>query len=47
MMKRRKGAHDSHIVRADENPKLSHCGPSQRQAPRTNQQMKALCKGHH
>ena len=33
----KKMAHDSQIVRAKENLKLSHSGPSQRQASGTNQ----------
>ena len=36
MMKQRKWAHDSQIVRAKENLKSSHGGPSYRQAPGTN-----------
>ena len=44
---RKKIAHDSQIVRAKENLKLSHGWPSQRQASGTNQQMKALRPGHH
>ena len=32
----KKRAHDSHIVRAKENIKLSYSGPSQRQASGTN-----------
>ena len=35
-------AHDSQIVRAKENLKLSDGGPSQRQASVTNQLIKAL-----
>ena len=38
----KKRAHYSHIVRAKENLKLSYGGPSQRQAPGTNQPIKAL-----
>ena len=34
--------HDSQIVRAKENFKLSHGGPSQRQASGFNQRIKAL-----
>ena len=36
MMKQRKGAHDSQTVSAKEYLKLSHGGPSQRQASDTN-----------
>ena len=36
----KKMAHDSQIVRAKENLKLSHGGPSQRQASGTNQRIK-------
>ena len=43
----KKRAHDSQIVRAKENLKLSYVGPSQRQAPGTNQQIKALRQGPH
>ena len=39
--------HDSQIVRAKENLKLSNDGPSQRQASGTNQRVKALRQGHH
>ena len=38
-------AHDSQIVRAKENLKLSYGGPSQRQASGTNQRIKALRQG--
>ena len=38
-------AHDSQIVRAKENLKLSHGGSSQRQASDTNQQIKVLRQG--
>ena len=44
---KQKRAHDSQIVRAKENPKLIHSGPSQRQAPDTNQWIKGLIQGHH
>ena len=45
----KKGGPDSHIVRANlkENLKLSHGGPSQRQALGTNQWIKALSQAHH
>ena len=42
-----KRAHDSQIVRAKENLKLSYGGPSQRQASGTNQRIKALRQSHH
>ena len=38
----KKTAHDSQIARAKVNLKLSHGGPSQRQAPDTNQPIKGL-----
>ena len=38
----KKRAHDSQIVRAKENLKLSYGGPNQRQASGTNQRIKAL-----
>ena len=38
----KKRAHDSQIVRAKENLKLSYGGPSQQQAPGTDQLVKAL-----
>ena len=38
----KKRANHSQIVRAQENLKLSYGGPSQRQAPGTNQRIKAL-----
>ena len=38
---------DSKIVRSKENLKLSYDGPSQRQAPGTNQRIKALRQGRH
>ena len=34
-------------VRAKENIKLGHCGPSQRPASDTNQRMKTLRQGRH
>ena len=40
-------AHDSQIVRAKENLKLSYGGPSQRQTSGTNQPIKALRQGRH
>ena len=40
-------AHNSQIVRAQENLKLSYAGPSQRQASGINQQIKALRQGCH
>ena len=40
-------AYDSQIVRAKENPKLSHDGPIQKHASGTNQQIKALRQGRH
>ena len=43
----KKRSHDSQIVRAEVNLKLSYCGPSQRQASGTNQPVKALCQGCH
>ena len=43
----KKKAHNSQIVRAKENFRLSHSGPSQRQAIGTKQPIKALCQGHH
>ena len=39
--------HDSQIVRAKENHKLSYGGPSKQQALGTNQRIKALCQGRH
>ena len=39
--------HDSQVVRAKENLKLSYGGPSQRQASGTNQRIKALRQGRH
>ena len=42
MMIQIKRAHDSQIVRAEENLKLSYGGPSQRRASGTNQRIKAL-----
>ena len=43
----KKRAHDSKIVRAKELLKLSHDGPSQRQASGTNQGIEALRQGRH
>ena len=43
----KKNTHDSHIIRAKENLKLSHVGSSQRQASGTNQRMEALRQGRH
>ena len=43
----KKRAHDSQIVRAKEELKLSHSTPSQRQASGTNQQIKALRQYRH
>ena len=44
----KKKAHDSQTVRAKaENLKLSHGGPSQRQASGTNRPIKALSQGRH
>ena len=40
-------AHDTQVVRAKENLKLSYGGPSQRQASGTNQRIKALRHGRH
>ena len=40
-------AHDSQIVRAKENPKVSHGGPSQRQASDTSPSMNVLGQRHH
>ena len=40
-------AHDSQIVRAKENLKLSYGGHSQRQASGTNQRIKALRQCRH
>ena len=42
MLKQIKSAHDSQIVGAKENLKLSHGGPSQREAWDTNRLIKAL-----
>ena len=42
-----KRAHETQIVRANENLKLIYGGPSQRQASGTNQQIKALRQGRH
>ena len=43
----KKRAHDSQIVRAKANPKPSHGGPSHRQAPGTNPQIKAPRQSRH
>ena len=43
----KKRAHDWQIIRAKENFKLSHGGPSQRQALGTNQRMNSLLQDHH
>ena len=40
-------AHDSQIVRAKENLKLSQCGPSYSQASGTNPSIKALRQRRH
>ena len=40
-------AHDSQIVRAKEKLKLSHVGPSYRQASGTNHPIKALHQSRH
>ena len=42
-----KMAHDSQIVRAKENLKLSHGGSSYRKASGTNPPIKALRQSHH
>ena len=42
-----KQAHDSQIVRAKENLKLSHYGPSYSQTSGTNPRNKALHQSHH
>ena len=47
VIQRKKRAHDSRIVRAKENLKLSYGGLRQRQASGTNQQIKALRQGRH
>ena len=39
--------HDSQIVRAKENLKLSYGGPSQQQASDTNQRIKAFRQDRH
>ena len=44
---KKKRAHDSQIVRAKENLKLSFGRSSQRQASGTNQRIKALRQGRH
>ena len=43
----KKRAHDSQIVRAKENLKLSHGGSSYRQASDTNPSIKALRQSRH
>ena len=43
----KKRAHDSQIAWAKENLKLSHGGPSQKQASGTSQPIKALHQDHH
>ena len=43
----KKMAHDSQIVRAKENLKLSYGGPNQRQTLGTNQRIKALRQGRY
>ena len=43
----KKRVHDSQIVRAKENLKLSHGGPSQRRASDTRKPIKTLRQGHH
>ena len=43
----KKRAHDSQIVRAKEELKLSHSTPSQRQASGTNKRIKALHQCRH
>ena len=43
----KKRAHDSQIVRAKENLKLSHGGSSYRQASGTNSRLKALRQSRH
>ena len=43
----KKGAHYSQIIRANESLKFSLGGPSQKQAPGTNQRIKALHQGRH
>ena len=42
-----KRAHDTHIIRANENIKLSHGGPSYSQASGTNPPIKALRQSRH
>ena len=42
-----KRTYDSQIVRAKENPKLSHGGPSYSQESGTNPLIKALCQIRH
>ena len=43
----KKRAHDSQIVRAKENLKMSYSEPSQWKAKGTNQLIKVLRQGHH
>ena len=48
MMVQRKGLMTQiHVVRAKENLKLSHGGPSQRHTPGTNQSIKDLRQSRH
>ena len=47
MIQRKWLYHDTQIVRAKENLKLSYGGSSQRQASGTNQRIKALRQGSH
>ena len=44
---KKKRAHDSQIVSAKENPKLSHAGPCKIQALGINQWMNASRQGRH
>ena len=46
-MMKQKGAYDSQIVRAKENLKLGHGGPSYRLAAGTNPPIKALRQSRH
>ena len=46
-MMKQKRLHDSQIVRAKENLKLSYGGPTQRQPSGTNQMINALRQGRH
>ena len=43
----KKRVHESQMVGAKENIKLSHDGPSQRQVSGANQLLKALCQRRH